>query len=316
MRNRFALLPLVLLLSSCSASEQAAPELAAEPEATAGEPSAPATEHLGGCIMTSPIGAVPEDLYAVSEVTATDEFPPFTKKLTALGLTLVARDDASDDFMRRVAKAIEESFPRGEGVDRAMQEEVLRNHYRYRAVIPVPVGEDMSFVEEHEQAFEALAANNSVCDIIMEGVPGQVMEVVEHILHYVSDLGLHYAFPEEWGISETSVLRRAMNEVIEKGYYKIESYDDIDDLAVRDRVVMQEFAYWVISTAWNLQVPYGPAEEEWTIRTREELEGKLPELYAALERTVDRVMVSPSLATLREFGPTRSEERAGPKEAG
>ena len=33
---------------------------------------------------------------------------------------------------------------------------------------------------------------NSMCDIIMEGVSGQVTEVIEHILHHISDVGLHY----------------------------------------------------------------------------------------------------------------------------
>ncbi len=31
---------------------------------------------------------------------------------------------------------------------------------------------------------------------------------------------------------------------------------------MRDRVLIQEFAYWAISTAWNLQEVYGPHEDE------------------------------------------------------
>ena len=88
------------------------------------------------------------------------------------------------------------------------------------------------------------------------------MEVVEHILHYVSDLGLHYTFPDEWGISKTSALAQAMNKAVDEGYYDVTSYEDIDDEEVRHRVMMQEFAYWVISTAWNLQEPYGPIGED------------------------------------------------------
>ena len=69
-------------------------------------------------------------------------------------------------------------------------------------------------MEENEEQWREIENNNSVCDIIMQDGPvgpeGQVMEVVEHILHYVSDIGLHYAFPEVWGISEDSDLARAM----------------------------------------------------------------------------------------------------------
>lgn len=72
---------------------------------------------------------------------------------------------------------------------------------------------------------------------------------------------------------------------------------------------MQEFAYWVISTAWNLQEAYGPKGElEWQIADRDDLKAKLPEIEALIEQTVDQVMVAPSLRTLAEIGPTRSEE--------
>ncbi len=294
-------LPLIALLSACGANE-------AGPAATEA-PTESGPTHLGGCILLSPIGEVPADPYEENDVVATDEYPPFTKKLTVYGLTLVARDDASDEFMQKVATTIREIFPRDETLDLEKQEEILKNQYRYNAVIPVPVGRDMGFIEEDEAAWDLTTSQNSVCDIIMEGVEGQVMEVVEHILHYVSDVGLHYTFPDDWGISETSALAKAMQKSIDEGYYNVEQYGDVDRGEERRRVTMQEFAYWIISTAWNLQEPYGPQDnEEWTIRNQEDLKAKLPELYEAYERTVGRTMVAPSLETLRGIGPTRAEE--------
>jgi hypothetical protein len=271
-----------------------------------------APENLfGGCILTTPVGEVPEDLYQVTTVVPTDEIPPFTKKLTVYGLTLAAKDDASDDFMMLVARAITEIFPRDENLDLAKQEEVLRNHYLHRALIPVPVGEDMSFFEEDRESFMLLASQNSICDIIMSDVPGQVMEVVEHILHFVSDTGLHFAFPAEWGISKDSEIAIAMNEAIEKGYYEIEQYDEFEDEEEHLRVLIQEFAYWVISTYWDLQEAYGPVgEAEWNIVTAAELEEKMPALHDMIDRTVGTIMVAPSLETLQQIGPTRAEERA------
>jgi hypothetical protein len=257
----------------------------------------------------SPIGEVPDDVYEVTDVAATDEYPPFTKELTANGLKLVARDDASDDFMRLVGKTIAEIYPRDENLDLEMQEEILKNHYRYRAVIPVPVGDDRSYRQTEEEAFDLTASQNSICDIIMEDVPrGQVMEVVEHILHYTSDVGLHYTFPNEWGINATSALAQAMQKSIDGGYYNVEQYGDV--MGERHhRVLMQEFAYWIISTAWNLQEPYGPqGGDEWTIRNAADLQDKLPEFYEVYQRTVGRTMVAPSSETLQEIGPTRAEE--------
>ena len=314
MARRFALALLILMLAGCGGRETADSGDDNPAEGAGAEVADAAPTHLGGCILLEPKGDIPDDVYQHGDVVATDALAPFTKELQVYGLKLAARDDISDDFMRLVARTIAESFPRDAGLDTDLQRELLANHYRYRALIPVPLGDDMSFAEENEEQWAEIEKNNSVCDIIMQGTPvgpeGQVMEVVEHILHYVTDIGLHYTFPEVWGIAEGSELAKAMAKAAEEGYYQMDQYADFEDEEVRFRVQMQEFAYWFISTAWNLQAPYGPVwEEEWTIRDQEELRQKLPEMYAAYEETAARVMVAPSLATLREIGPTRAEER-------
>ena len=306
MDRRFAFALLILAVAACGGRQ------GADSAPPVGETAADAAPtHLGGCILLSPIGDVPDDVYEHGDVVATDAIPPFAKELQVYGLKLAARDDISDDYMRLVARTIAESFPQDAGLDADLQRELLANHYRYNALIPVPLGYDYSFMDETDEKWAAIERDNSVCDVIMQDVPqGQVMEVVEHILHYVTDIGLHYTFPDVWGIAEDSELARAMAKAAEEGYYQVDQYGDIEDEEVRFRVQMQEFAYWFISTAWNLQAPYGPVwEEEWTIRDQEELREKLPSMYAAYEATAARVMVAPSLATLQEIGPTRAEER-------
>jgi len=290
----YLIIVLALVLSACSSEEQEAPQQASEKLESV-------QTHLGGCILLSPKGEVPEDLYQVGEVVATDEYKPFTKKLMVYGITLIGRDDIADDFMQKVAKTITEIFPQQEGIDSELQKELLRNHYRYNAVIPLFKGQDHEFSQEEEVAWDRTRDENSICDIIMQDVPGQIMEVVEHILHHVSDVGLHYTFPDEWGISRTSKLYKAMQEAIEKGYYVVGQYDDVDEQDVKDRVLMQEFAYWIITSAWDLQNPYGPDAEWKTIRTPEDLKSMLPSSYQLIEETLPKVMVSPSIATLEEF---------------
>ena len=306
MARHFAVTLLLLTVAACGGGK-AADSGAGQVDEAADN----AATHLGGCILLSPVGEVPDDVYEHGDVVATDAMPPFTKELQVYGLKLAARDDISDDYMRLVARTIAESFPRDAGLDADLQREVLANHYRYNALIPVPLGYDYSFMDETDERWAAIERDNSVCDVIMQDVPqGQVMEVVEHILHYVTDIGLHYTFPEVWGIAEGSELAKAMAKAAEEGYYQMDQYADFEDEEVRFRVQMQEFAYWFVTTAWNLQAPYGPVwEEEWTIRDQEELREKLPSMYAAYEETAARVMVAPSLETLQEIGPTRAEER-------
>ncbi len=56
--------------------------------------------------------------------------------IVASEVTLIGRDDISDDFMRKVAKTIKEMFQQGGSIDAALQEEVLhlKSLYRYRTV--------------------------------------------------------------------------------------------------------------------------------------------------------------------------------------
>ena len=272
-----------------------------------------APSHLADCILLKPLGNVPSNIYNVTDVAPAEGIEPFTKDLTAYGLRLVGQDKVSDDFMRLVGRTIVEIFPQDEKLDLAKQQEVLRIHYRYRAFIPIPVDGDFSYEEENPEQFEALVRNNSICDVIMQGnaPQGQVMEVIEHILHFVTDIGLHYAYPDAWGINADSSLAVSMQKAIDAGYYKVAKYDDeFEDQEVAHRVKMQEFAYWFITTAWNLQAPYGPIEEdEWTIRNAAELRQKLPEMYAVFNETVGRIMVPPSMEILREIGPLRNKNQ-------
>jgi len=261
----------------------------------------PAVEtHVGGCILASPIGRVPRDLYQMTDVVQTDEYKPFTKKITVCGITLIGRDDISDEFMKKVARTIKSMFPRnGENIDADLQAELLRNMYKYRTVIPFYQGRNHEFSPEDEALWAATRSRNSVCDIIMEGVPNQTNEVVEHILHHVTDVGLHYTFPDEWGISTTSKAYKVTQEAIAKKYYDVEQYARFKEEL--NRVLIQEYAYWIIVAFWELREPFFPREAEYNIMNGAELKAKLPQSYELVEQTVPKVMVAPSRAALAEF---------------
>jgi hypothetical protein len=93
-----------------------------------------------------------------------------------------------------------------------------------------------------------------------------------------------------------------MQEAIEKGHYHIEQYQEEDiDEEVRTRVLIQEYAYWVIFTAWDLYEPYGP-EAEWKgIKNPSDLMEKLPLSYELFQQTIPLIMTPPSRTTLKEF---------------
>ena len=298
-----SIISLALLLGCCSPDKadpaKTVTEKVAEEKVVTEKVTTKKT-HLGGCIRISPTGEVPEDLYQESDIVPTDEYKPFTKKLLVYGITLIGRDDISDAFIKKVAKTIRKMFPQGGFIDAKLQEEVLKNLYRYRVVIPLFKGEEHEFTPADEKLWDVTTSQNSICDIIMEGVPGQVNEVVEHILHYVTDVGLHYTFPDEWGISKTSKVYQAMQEAILKKYYKVEQYQEANE-EERNRVLIQEYAYWIIYITWGLREIFGPMQAEFSIIKSADLKAKLPKSYELVVQTIPKVMTAPSRAMLKEL---------------
>ena len=269
---------------------------------------------LGGAVQRRPTQAVPKDPFLVTAIVKEDLYPPFPKHLSSCGIVLAATEAVPNDFLSLVGLTISEIFSRRDGMDLLAQRKLVSDLHAYGALLPVPRTERSleRLLRRNESDFEQLRLQYSICDIIMADVPdGQVMEVVEHILHTVTDIGLHYNFPKEWGLSRDSELWKAMQLAIKEGFYNIDGYDDLGDAPqeVIDRILMQEFAYWFITTAWDLQVPYGPDEEEWTLRTPEDLKAKMPDFFAVYQKTAAKVMSAPSRETLAKIGPTRKQKR-------
>jgi hypothetical protein len=73
------------------------------------------------------------------------------------------------------------------------------------------------------------------------------------------------------------------------------------DNETRNRVLIQEFAYWLIGSGWNFLGPYAPDAEWKVIRTKSDLKEMLPLSYELFESTIPKVMASPSTETLEEF---------------
>jgi hypothetical protein len=263
----------------------------------------PVTDPIGGCVLSSTTGVVPSNLYDNTGIVQSADYAPFTKILTVRGITLMGRADNEDAFMLNVASLIEEIFPgNGNGLNNDKQEEVIRHMYERRTAIPLFKGDDdISFGPGEEEQFDLLTEQNSICDVIFEtGQQGQTMEVVEHILHHITMVGLHYAYFNEWGVNEISQLHGQMQNAISEGYYDVSDYQGIPE-EERLRILLQEYAYWVISTAWDVQETYGPGGSEWTLPGLAAFQQYQPDMYALIQSTVDQVMAPPSSASLAVF---------------
>ena len=253
------------------------------------------------CMISIPRDSIQTDLYSIGNIVLSDQFPPFNKSLDVCGIKLIARDDISDEFMTNIAKTISEMFAINIYTDQLLQRQVIENMYRYKTIIPLFYGEDWAIASSEKQEWEQTNAANSMCDIIMEDIPNQVMEVVEHILHHITDIGLHFTLADNWGLDPNSDLYRVTNLAIGSGNYNISQYSDISELDVRNRVILQEYAYWIIYTSWDLRKNYGPAESEWSIMTREEFISKEPAAFELFQNTIPKILSCPSDSILNIF---------------
>lgn len=258
---------------------------------------------LGACVFTTPQNSKTVNPLN-RRINIHNGTGAFAKKMNVYGMEFIVMKDVPDSFLKEVGITLQEMFPQDSSLNLGRQHKVLNNLIQYKATIPVINGHHDAMPENvMEELYTKYENKCSICDVIMYNVPLQTMEVVEHLLHFITDIGLHYEYPQEWSFNtKDAIVFNVMEEAINKGFYDIDSYDDLrEDKEAYERVVIQEFAYWLISTYWNLQEEYGPNENEWTIRNKQELKNKLPSAYNLVENTVGKIMKSPSNKILEKL---------------
>lgn len=250
--------------------------------------------HIGGAIMKEPSREALEDVYAIKNEKLSG-YGNFNRTVTVYGLTLIIHKDISDDFVEKITNAVVDIFPKTGDMDVKKQEEVLQAMYRYKAALPVVKSE-----KDVEAVQEKLMRDYSLCDIIMKVDENQVNEVVEHLLHAISDVGLHYVYNKEWGVSGGSEIKSLMDQAVKENYYRIDDYKGFPK-EILERVLIQEYVYWAISSLWNLQEPYGVGDSEWQLNTYSKLAKAQPDLLDLYNRTIPAIMRPPSEEVLKKF---------------
>lgn len=246
--------------------------------------------HIGGAILREPVREASEDIYSVKHESLAG-YGDFDRKVTVYGLTLLVHKDISDDFVNKITETMQSMFPNN--VDNpALQEEVLQNMYKYKATLPVVKREkDIAGVQT------SMMKDFSVCDIIMKVENNQVNEVVEHLLHAITDVGLHYTFNEAWGVNQSSQVYTMMQDAIKNKHYDIKDYEGYPE-DILNRVLIQEYAYWSIVSLWNFEPSTQLGGSEWTLTSYDNINESLPELVKLYDATVHTIMQVPSQETL------------------
>ena len=240
----------------------------------------------------------------------------FSAYIDAKNMRIFAKEGVSDLFLNNVGKAYEAMFTDGSSINEGMRSHYLsttKDEYVYQRV-----GLEASFNknESYAEGFPPSPYKHNVTDYIWEmntGGEEQIGEVIEHLLHTITNVILYLAYPNEWDYNKSSSeLSLAMQESIDKGIYDISSYDDMkNDKVGYNKVLTQEYAYWLILAEWDYYIIAGKkmngisGNEEFTIGTSSEISSQLPLGHKLYKDYVEKILSIPNSETILTLFPIK-----------
>ena len=229
-------------------------------------------------------------------ITADTSFQPFNRYIDIHGLRIFVLDDVSDSFIKKLAATYEAMFAVNSLIDideRATFKETLKNNYIYQRV---GVEGPAYYGGGDKLPGEPLNGNyqDNQTDYIWETTSAtsgsQTNEVLEHLLHTITAVGLN-AFKPEWKWTDSSSsINLAMQQAIDGGYYDVSGYAGITDPEGYKKTVVTEFAYWLVLAEWEYFEIANIENDnaEFTLRTASDLADKLPVSYTHLTLPTNR----------------------------
>tara|TARA_B100000768_G_scaffold181922_1_gene207423 strand:+ start:1472 stop:2254 length:783 start_codon:yes stop_codon:yes gene_type:complete len=219
------------------------------------------------------------------------DFPSF---VDSNNLRIFARKGVSESFLKNVGKVYDEMFQ--EIADPAMRNVFLstsKSKYVYQRV-----GVDGMSPEGNPSK----PYGDNATDYIWEmksGGADQIGEVIEHLLHTVTAVVLYLSHGDWDYKSSSSPLYLAMKEASDKGIYDLSSYDNLKGDEAYNRIITQEYAYWLILAEWNYYVVTGKKEAgmtgngEFTLGTPLEIQSNLPLGHNLYKNYIEKILTIP-----------------------
>ena len=241
-------------------------------------------------------------LSSCNTINSQGDFPNY---IDVKNLRIFAREDVSLSFLNNVGEAYREMFSDNSNID-----SIIRSNYLTisgEENVYQRVGVDGMANNSNFSAGRAPKPfDENATDYIWElnsGGEDQIGEVIEHLLHTVTTVSLHLAYPNNWNYNDAnSELRIAMQEAIDKGVYDISSYDDLkNDHDIYHKILTQEYAYWLILAEWDYFEITGKkingisGNEEFIIGTPSEITNQLPLGHKLYEDYIEKILSIPNV---------------------
>jgi hypothetical protein len=236
-------------------------------------------------------------------------YEPFTRYVDIKELRIFVTQEVSKDFIKKVADTYVIMNKINPSIDSSLRNDYyssLKNSYVFQRV--GYIGPDY-YAEKTGKSFDdALSPNpingpydENVTDYIWE-VPdassnSQIGEVVEHLLHTITNISFARAYPDWNWYDPSSKIRQATNEAIEKNIFDASSYQTFlnrGDEEGYHKITTQEFSFWFIATSWGYADIYDLPGDEFSLSSKEQVKQQLPIAYELYEEFIEKVLNPPT----------------------
>ena len=253
------------------------------------------------------------------EVSENRQFDPFVKFIDVENLRLFSLQEVSNDFLIKVAKTYLLMLEDNSNIDLEMRSKFLdvsKNHFVFQRIgLEGPDYYERKFKADFGSLPQSRAPNNgpyrdNATDYIWEynqGSESQLNEVVEHLLHTITNVVFAIQF-KDWNWQEpSSMIRLATKEAIDKGIFNISDYQEIlnrGDTEGFNRAISTEFAYWLIAAEWGYGDFFELPNSEFRLNNQNQIAKTLPIGHKMYKCYVEKILSPPKLKDLISIFPS------------
>jgi len=253
------------------------------------------------------------------EVSENRQFDPFVKFIDVENLRLFSLQEVSNEFLIKVAKTYLLMLEDNSNIDLEMRSKFLdvsKNHFVFQRIgLEGPDYYERKFKADFGSLPQSRAPNNgpyrdNATDYIWEynqGSESQLNEVVEHLLHTITNVVFAIQF-KDWNWEEpSSMIRLATKEAIDKGIFNISDYQEIlnrGDTEGFNRAISTEFAYWLIAAEWGYSDFFELPNSEFRLNNQNQIAKTLPIGHKMYKCYVEKILSPPKLKDLISIFPS------------
>ena len=253
------------------------------------------------------------------EVSENRQFDPFVKFIDVENLRLFSLQEVSNEFLIKVAKTYLLMLEDNSNIDLEMRSKFLdvsKNHFVFQRIgLEGPDYYERKFKADFGSLPQSRAPNNgpyrhNATDYIWEynqGSESQLNEVVEHLLHTITNVVFAIQF-KDWNWQEpSSMIRLATKEAIDKGIFNISDYQEIlnrGDTEGFNRAISTEFAYWLIAAEWGYGDFFELPNSEFRLNNQNQIAKTLPIGHEMYKCYVEKILSPPKLKDLISIFPS------------